>query len=163
MPTLALLGDVMLGRGVDAALRKHPPERFWGTVLPLLQSADAVFANLECAITRHRIPWTRTDKVFHFGASPEAIAVLRAGNIRCVSLANNHILDFEVEGLLDTLRLLDDAGIARAGAGRDLDEARRPALVNVAGLPVGVVSATDNEPPCGDGGEPGCVLPGPGG
>ena len=137
----------MLGRGVNAELRRRPPERFWGTALPLLRSADAVFANLECAITRHRTPWSRTSKVFHFGAAPEAIAVLRAGNIRCVSLANNHTLDYEVEGLLEMLRLLDEAGIARAGAGRNLAEARRSAIVDVAGIPVGVVSATDNEPP----------------
>lgn len=147
MPTLALVGDVMLGRGVGTEIPRRPPERFWGTTLPLLRSADAVVANLECAVTDHPVAWSRTPKVFHFRAPPEAVAVLRAGNVRCVSLANNHVLDFEWAGLLDTLRHLDAAGIAHAGAGPDLAAARAPAAFDVAGLRVALVSATDNEPP----------------
>lgn len=48
-----------------------------------------------------------------------------------MTLANNHVLDFEEEGLFDTLGALDDAGIARAGAGGDLAEAREPAMITV--------------------------------
>lgn len=156
MPTIALVGDVMLGRGVNAALPRRSPESFWGSTLPVLRSADAVFANLECAITGHRQPWRRSPKVFHFRADPAAIGVLKAGNIRYLSLANNHTLDFEVDGLRDTLHHLDDAGIAHAGAGCTLANARTPALVDVAGLRIGVISATDNEPAFGAGpGRPG--------
>ncbi len=147
MPSLAFVGDVMLGRGVNALIPRRPPEWFWGDVLPVLRSADAVFANLECAITTHRRRWSKTPKVFYFRADPAAVEVLRAGNIRYVSLANNHILDYDVPGLFDTLRYLDEAGIAHAGAGRNLAEAEAPALVEVAGVRVGVLSATDNEPP----------------
>jgi poly-gamma-glutamate capsule biosynthesis protein CapA/YwtB (metallophosphatase superfamily) len=147
MPTLALVGDVMLGRGVNAVIPRRPPEWFWGDVLPVLRAADAVFANLECAITTHRRPWGKTPKVFYFRADPAALEVLRAGNIRYVSLANNHVLDYDIPGLLDTLRYLDEAGISHAGAGRNREEAEAPALVEVGGVRVGVVSATDNEPP----------------
>ena len=147
MPTLAFIGDVMLGRGVNALIPFRSPEWFWGDVLPLLRSADAVFANLECAITTHRARWSKTPKVFYFRADPQAVEVLRAGNVRCVSLANNHTLDYDVPGLLDTLRYLDEAGIAYAGAGRTLQEAESPAILEVGGLRIGVVSATDNEPP----------------
>jgi len=156
MPTIALLGDVMLGRGVRDALREAEPASVWGSVLPVLQGADLVVANLECAITRHRARWRRTRKVFHFRADPEAVDVLTAAHVGCVSLANNHSLDFEVEGLLETLEVLDAAGIARVGAGRDLDEARAPAIIAAGGLKVGVLGATDNEPPFGAGpGRPG--------
>lgn len=144
---LALVGDVMLGRGVAAEIELRPPESFWGDMLPVLRRADLAIANLECAITTHPHPWTRYPKVFHFKAPPKATAVLRTANIRLVSLANNHILDFEEEGLLDTLRYLDEAGIAHAGAGRNLEEARRPAVVEAGGTRVGMVAFTDNEPP----------------
>jgi poly-gamma-glutamate synthesis protein (capsule biosynthesis protein) len=137
----------MLGRGVNQEITRRSPTAFWGTVHPVLRSAHMVFANLECAITPHQREWRETPKMFHFGARPSAIEVLRAGNIGCVSLANNHTLDFEITGLLDTIHLLDQAGIAHAGAGRTVSEARRPAVVDVAGLRVGVVSVTDNEPP----------------
>jgi poly-gamma-glutamate synthesis protein (capsule biosynthesis protein) len=146
MPTIALLGDVMLGRGVNDELQHVEPAAVWGSVLPVLRAADAVVVNLECAITRQRARWRRAPKVFHFRADPRAIEVLAAGNVRCVTLANNHSLDFEVAGLLETLDLLDAAGIARVGAGRNLAEARAPVVLEIGGVRVGFMGATDNEP-----------------
>jgi len=152
MTRIALLGDVMLGRSLNDIYDKRSPETFWGSTWPILTKADAVLANLECAVTTHKQKWERTPKVFHFGADPAAIKVLKAGNVRYVSLANNHILDFEEEGLRDTLKYLDEAHIAYAGAGHDLDEAMRPALFTVGKaksqeLRIGVISLTDNEHP----------------
>lgn len=137
----------MLGRGVAAEIRSgRDPESFWGDALGVLREADLVVANLECAITEHPERWTRTPKVFHFAAPPEAVDVLAAAGIRLVSLANNHVLDHEVEGLLETIRRLDEAGIAHAGAGRDAASAARPAVAEAAGTGVGMVAFTDNEP-----------------
>lgn len=143
---LALVGDVMLGRLVNDFYGTRSPASFWGTALPVLQRADAVLANLECAITASRTPWVRYPKVFHFRAEPAAIEVLQAAGIDCVSLANNHVLDFEVQGLEDTLSHLDRAGIRHAGAGLDLAAAQAPALLEVGGLTIGLLSVTDNEP-----------------
>ena len=146
MARLAFIGDVMLGRLVSEQLRRgRLPERCWGDVVPLLHAADGVIANLECAITTHDEPWLRAPKVFHFGAVPLAVEILKAGNVRAVSLANNHILDFEVPGLLDTLECLDRAGIAHAGAGRTQLEAFAPARFTLGGLEVAFFALTDNE------------------
>jgi poly-gamma-glutamate synthesis protein (capsule biosynthesis protein) len=146
--SIVLLGDVMLGRGVAEVRRAgKPAEAFWGTTLPLLRQADGAFANLECALTTHARPWSRTRKVFHFRAAPDAAAILSAANIRWVSLANNHSMDFEEQGLLDTLAHLDRAAIAHAGAGADRDAAMAPSLVGLGGLRVGLIALTDNEPP----------------
>ncbi len=142
MTTLALTGDVMLGRGVNETLRAAPPDEPWGDVLPLLRSADLRIINLECAITEHERPWSRTPKVFHFRADPLAIDVLRAARVDACSLANNHTLDFEEHGLLDTLAHLEAAGIRYAGAGRNPEEAARPVLLEEG---VALVAFTDNE------------------
>ena len=144
MTTLALTGDVMLGRGVNETLRSARPEEPWGDVLPLLHSADLRIINLECAITEHKQPWSRTPKVFRFRADPVATEVLKTARVDACSLANNHTLDFEEQGLLDTLRHLEEAGIRYAGAGRDAEEAARPALLEGG---VAFVAFTDNEPP----------------
>jgi poly-gamma-glutamate synthesis protein (capsule biosynthesis protein) len=141
---IAFIGDVMLGRLVSEQIPHRPPEAFWGNTLPILQGADAVIANLECAITTHRRPWSRTPKVFHFGAIPQAIDVLEAANISFVSLANNHVLDFEEAGLIDTLEYLDKADIAHAGGGPDLAAARKPAMVKAGDLTLAVFAVTDN-------------------
>jgi poly-gamma-glutamate capsule biosynthesis protein CapA/YwtB (metallophosphatase superfamily) len=149
MIDLALVGDVMLGRGVDEALRDMRSEEPWGDVFSVLDTADLRVINLECAITTHRNRWNRTPKTFHFRADPSrAIEVLRAARIDACSLANNHTLDFEEEGLLDTLEYLDAAGIRRTGAGRNLEEAARPAILDAPnGEKVALLAFTDNEPP----------------
>lgn len=141
--SLAFVGDLMLGRRVNEVAAQLPAESFWGDLLPLLRGCDAVFANLECPITTQDRRWRRCWKAFRFRAHPRVIDILKAGNVRFVSLANNHILDCETEGLLDTMRHLDSAGIAHAGAGADLAEAARPRLVDVGGTRVGVISITD--------------------
>jgi poly-gamma-glutamate capsule biosynthesis protein CapA/YwtB (metallophosphatase superfamily) len=155
MITLALVGDVMLGRKVNEALHTVSPEQPWGDVLPLLISADLRIVNLECAITDHKQPWTRTPKVFHFRADSSAVEVLKAARVDACSLANNHTLDFEEQGLLDTMEHLKAAGIWYAGAGRDREEAARPALLAARRADrtsrVALLAFTDNEPPCAAG------------
>ncbi len=151
MITLAMAGDVMLGRGVAEALRHHMrPEEPWGDVMPLLDAADLRIINLECAITDNERPWTRTPKVFHFRTQPSATETLREARIDACSLANNHTLDFEEQGLLDTLKHLDASGIRHAGAGRNREEAAEPAILAVPAdhaRRVGLLAFTDNEPP----------------
>jgi poly-gamma-glutamate capsule biosynthesis protein CapA/YwtB (metallophosphatase superfamily) len=150
MITLALMGDVMLGRRVAEALNYHMgPEEPWGGVMALLDAADLRIINLECAITDNEQPWTRTAKVFHFRTPPSAIETLRTARIDACSLANNHTLDFEEQGLLDTLEHLDAAGIRHAGAGRNQEEAVDPAILIVPGEHthrVALLAFTDNEP-----------------
>jgi len=141
--TVALTGDVMLGRGVNETLHSVRPEEPWGDALPLLLSADLRIINLECAITEYQQPWSRTPKVFHFRADPPAVEVLRAARVDACSLANNHTLDFEEHGLLDTLAYLEAAGILTSGAGPDGEQAARPVLLEDE---VALVAFTDNEP-----------------
>jgi poly-gamma-glutamate capsule biosynthesis protein CapA/YwtB (metallophosphatase superfamily) len=150
MITLALMGDVMLGRKVAEALSyRMRPEEPWGDVMPLLNDADLRIVNLECAITDKDRPWTRTPKVFHFRTPPSAVETLRTAQIDACSLANNHTLDFEEQGLLDTLEHLDAAGIRHAGAGRNQAEALDPAILTVPAdhtHRVALLAFTDNEP-----------------
>jgi poly-gamma-glutamate capsule biosynthesis protein CapA/YwtB (metallophosphatase superfamily) len=149
MLTLALIGDVMLGRGVNAALKSMRPLDMWGDVLPHLKQADLRIANLECALTMHHRPWARTWKSFHFRADPRAVRFLQAARIDACSLANNHTLDFEERGLRDTMRTLTAAGIRHAGAGVNATEAAAPALIEVHGASpcrVALLACTDNEP-----------------
>jgi poly-gamma-glutamate synthesis protein (capsule biosynthesis protein) len=146
MSILALVGDIMLGRLVDEEIPLRPPESFWGSTLPVLRSTDAVIGNLECAISARGLAHGRIEKVFAFRARPAATGVLRAGCVRCVSLANNHVLDFGDDALIDTLHHLDAAGIAHAGAGIDLAAAARPATIQAREMKIGFVALTDNEP-----------------
>ncbi|WP_413248278.1 CapA family protein [Sinomonas flava] len=141
---IALVGDVMLGRLVNDRLRHVPPRYVWGDTLPVLARADLRFANLECVLADSGVPWP--GKVFHFRSDADNVACLEAARIDVVSLANNHTLDFGAGALLQTLALLDGAGIAHAGAGRNAEEAGAPAACRMGTMRVGLVAFTDNEP-----------------
>jgi poly-gamma-glutamate capsule biosynthesis protein CapA/YwtB (metallophosphatase superfamily) len=143
---LALLGDCMLGRLVNDALRHEPPEYPWGDTLPILQGADWRFCNLECVISGRGEPWSAYPKPFHFRSAPKNVAVLSAARIDAVSLANNHVLDYGYDALEEMLEILDRAGILHAGAGRDFAEAARLATAVVGGVKLGLLAFTDNEP-----------------
>jgi poly-gamma-glutamate capsule biosynthesis protein CapA/YwtB (metallophosphatase superfamily) len=142
---LALAGDTMLGRGVARALADAPPERLVAPeVAELLRAADLAVVNLECCVSDRGRRWDAPGKPFFFRAPPRAVELLALLGVGCVSLANNHALDYGPQALLDTLEHLDGAGIAAVGAGADLDRARRPAVLDAAGLRVAVVGATDH-------------------
>jgi len=144
--TLALTGDVMLGRLVDQAMLAEGPYYPWGNMLPLLRNADLTLVNLECVVASGGQPWTRWPKVFHFRAGYVALDALKVAGVDFVSLANNHVLDYEEEALLEMLGHLTVNGIAWAGAGRNRAEAARPAILEASGIRLGVLSFTDNEP-----------------
>jgi poly-gamma-glutamate capsule biosynthesis protein CapA/YwtB (metallophosphatase superfamily) len=141
-PLLAFVGNIMLGRNVDEQMDRRAPWSFWGTARPLLNDAAAVFANLECPLTNAVSPRTKELNGFACRARPQAVQALQAGNINCVSLANKHMFDYGVEGVIDTLRYLDANGIKRAGAGRNLSEAMAPAIVAAGGLRVAFTALT---------------------
>lgn len=141
---IALVGDVMLGRLVDERLRTAPPASVWGDTVPVFAQADLRLANLECVLAEGGSPWP--GKVFHFRSAAKNVACLTAAHIDAVSLANNHTLDYGPEALLETLGVLDAAGIRHAGAGAADDAAWSPAVVRAGGLDVGLVAFTDNTP-----------------
>lgn len=138
-------GDVMLGRLVREAMLRDGVDTPLGAVSALLRAADLAVANLECAITGHAERWPGAPKAFYFGAAPMAAQALRDAGIGLLGLANNHILDYGVPGLLDTLSVLDAHGIAHAGAGRDLEAALLPAIALRRGLRVGMAAFCDHQ------------------
>jgi len=141
---LCLVGDVMLGRRISAALDADLAFNPWGDTLALLSSCDAVIANLETPITSHSGRWSDGVKAFRFAASPRAAAELARANVRAVNLANNHILDCEARGLEDTLDHLGAFGIRHCGAGPNLRAAWRPARFRAGHLRVSMIGLTDN-------------------
>lgn len=142
---LALAGDTMLGRAVGARLSVVPDARlFADEVIDVTREADLFVLNLECAISSRGAPWPDPFKPFFFRAPPVAADVLRRLGVDCVTLANNHALDFGPEALVDTLGHLDAVGIRWVGAGVDEDAARAPVVVERAGVRVGIVGVTDH-------------------
>lgn len=157
--TLFLCGDVMTGRGIDQVL-PHPSnpvlyesyvknamdyvelakrvngpiakpvdfDYIWGNALSFINEADARIINLETSITRSL---NYFDKGINYRMHPENIPCLTIANIDFCALANNHILDWEREGLSETIETLKKAGIQYAGAGKNISDAEAPCILRV--------------------------------
>lgn len=143
---LGLAGDTMLGRGVAAQIgsRPHPPALFSPDVVAAAHEADLLLLNLECAVSARGQRWPDPGKAFFFRAPPSAVDVLVSLGVDCVTLANNHALDYGPDALQDTLRHLAGAGIRAVGAGSDLGEAREAVVLEAGGVRVAVVGITDH-------------------
>jgi poly-gamma-glutamate synthesis protein (capsule biosynthesis protein) len=142
---LALAGDTMLGRGVAEVLATSPPAAlFADDVVDAFREADLAVVNLECCISTRGEPWPDPAKPFFFRAPPIATKALTLLGVDCVSLANNHALDFGTEALLDTFDHLKAAGIRWVGAGVDVEHARQPVFLDAAGVRLAVVAFTDH-------------------
>ena len=143
---LAMTGDVMIGRLVNNVLDNNVYAYVWGNTIDIIRNADLSLINLECVISSRGAEWTKTFKLFHLRANPDAIKVLNKAYIDYVSLANNHTLDYGEEALQEMLELLDSSGIKHSGAGMNLKEATAYAILKVGLKKVAVLSLTDNQP-----------------
>jgi poly-gamma-glutamate synthesis protein (capsule biosynthesis protein) len=141
---LALAGDTMLGRGVAQALSSGQRVLIAPEVLEAAAEADLFVLNLECCISERGERWPVADKPFFFRAPPIAAELLAAAGVNCVTLANNHALDFGQQALLDTLDHLSAVGIRCAGAGPDVSAARAPARLSARGEELLVVACSDH-------------------
>lgn len=128
--SVAAVGDVMLGSWVTPILDTRGAFYPFEPTAAYFQSSDITVANLEAPFTETGEPF---DKEYTFKVPPRHAAGLREAGITVVTLANNHIMDYGEEGLLNTLQSLEAEGIHYCGAGRNLREANRPAVVEANG------------------------------
>jgi poly-gamma-glutamate capsule biosynthesis protein CapA/YwtB (metallophosphatase superfamily) len=134
--TLALVGDVL------PAGRAESDDPF-RAVAPLLRAADIAFANLECPLTCATTPTphktaaaVRQRKEWLFRAPTPSVGLLSSAGLNVVSLANNHAMDYQTAGLLETMSVLSRERIAWCGAGTDAGQAHTPALIEARGTRV---------------------------
>jgi poly-gamma-glutamate capsule biosynthesis protein CapA/YwtB (metallophosphatase superfamily) len=102
--------------------------------LRLVPQSDVFMVNLENPVTYRG---QKVEKEFNFKMNPKYLQVLESARINVVTLANNHILDYGPDGLLDTIRYLDSLGIRHVGAGQNLEEARKPVVSEIKGFRIG--------------------------
>jgi poly-gamma-glutamate synthesis protein (capsule biosynthesis protein) len=145
--TLVLAGDAMLGRDFNDLYDADPSYQAFRELDDAMSDADIIAFNLETTITTSDDIWL--GKNFNFKLDPRH-AASAFGSIpgdpsvpRVLSLANNHVMDFGVAGLLETLAMLDANGMYRVGAGADADEARAPLVMTTEdGVTIGFISAS---------------------
>lgn len=135
---LIAVGDIMLTRGVGTRIRRNSVHAPFDGVRHVLKTGDIVFGNLETSIatTGEQLP----GKLIWFRAEPEVTEGLKEAGFDVLSLANNHILDYDTPALMETIQNLERSGIGYVGAGENLDLSRRPLIVVKNGLRVGFLA-----------------------
>ena len=141
---LALAGDTMLGRMVARAIERGVTAPVADEVVAVAAEADLFVLNLECCISDRGERWPDPDKPFFFRAPPAAAELLAGIGVDCVTLANNHALDYGPQALLDTLDHLRAAGVGWVGAGPDVAAARRPRRLEARAMRLALLGASDH-------------------
>jgi poly-gamma-glutamate capsule biosynthesis protein CapA/YwtB (metallophosphatase superfamily) len=148
---------VVLYAAGDIAPDRENPNECFDLVRDRLKEADVAFCQLELVLTRRG---SRLPQVRHTWRGDPAIApALRSAGFNVVSCAGNHCMDWGADGLHDTIAHLKSANLAVAGVGADIDEARRPAIVETNGVRIAFLAYCSILHPgfCADEQRPGCA------
>lgn len=135
---ISAVGDIMLGRGVGSRLKKSGKELAYKNLESIFNRADILFGNLEHPISDRgkKLP----GKGICLRAQPEMVEILEEAGFDILSLANNHILDYDSEALIDTLNILKSKNIGYVGAGENINEARTPYIIRVKNRRIGFLA-----------------------
>lgn len=141
--TFAAVGDIMLDHKVSKLIARRGPDFPFLNVANELKDVDIVFGNLETPLTTcqknviwdfSKYGWAGRSKLIFLKGSPMAAIGLKNTGFNVVSIANNHILDYGIKGLRDTLTVLHKNGILPVGFGRNTRDATAPKLLEVKGV-----------------------------
>jgi len=137
--TITCIGDIAPAKSAESAImadiagQKRLFEAFFA-------GSDVVFGNLEAPLTTANTP--TENKKYILKAEPR---VLDAFPDKFVfSLANNHILDYGHDGLLETMACLSKKGFRFTGAGENLEAAGKPVIIDCTGKKIGFLAAAGN-------------------
>jgi poly-gamma-glutamate synthesis protein (capsule biosynthesis protein) len=138
---LVAVGDILMHQDVQTvAARKGGFEPLWEEVIPLFQSADLVFGNLETPVA----PLLgQPGEAYRFNAPDPLPGALKRSGFTLLSLANNHAYDQGVRGLQETLGRLEAAGLVPLGSGLDQSRAGASRILERNGLRIAFLAWTD--------------------
>jgi len=112
-------------------------------VVDIMTSADIMVANNEFTISNRGAKMPK--KYYTFRGSPERLSIYYEMGVNLVTLANNHIYDYGKDAFLDALDALEEYKIPYVGAGRNIEEAKRPFYYIINGYKIAFVNATRAE------------------
>lgn len=136
---LVFAGDILLDGFVGSQIDRFGNEYPFRKVAPILKKADMAFANLETPVS---IRGKAAEKTFAFRSKPDTLKGLVYAGIDGVTIANNHILDYGPQAMLDTITHLNRQKIGYTGAGRTVDEAFKPYVQQINGKKIAVLGVS---------------------
>lgn len=108
-----------------------------------LYNKDLSVINLECPLTNKNNPIHKAGP--NNKMPPECVDFLKQCKFDIVNLANNHMGDYGAEGLFDTLQILNNNGFMHFGAGKNINDSKKPLNIAVKGVNFSFISCAENE------------------
>lgn len=139
--TLVVTGDSIITQRISA----HDEEEFL-SMIEHIRSADIAFTNLEVLIHSYEGYPTPDCQGTHMAADPFVASELRWAGFNLFSRANNHALDYGIEGMRTTSKILDEVNLAHASVGENLALARAPAYLETKRGRVALISCSSTFP-----------------
>lgn len=121
--TSAMVGDMMTGRHVGEVADQEGYDSLFQYAKPTLESADYTLGNFENPVVDNPDETEPADKIINLSSKSGAIDGLEDAGFDAVNLANNHMMDYQYEGLNETLQAFENSSIDVVGAGANEDEA----------------------------------------
>ena len=115
----------------------------FGDALDVIKSADRFIINLECALSDRGEPIPKCGP--NIKRDPRIVNGLVAAGVTDVMLANNHVFDFGEEGLKDTVKALEEAGLPYSGIGENDEDSRKIYYIEEGGQKVAIVNVCEHE------------------
>ena len=142
MKTL-LLGDLSPSSVSAPHFREKNIPLLFGDTVSLFENKDFILVNLECALTDHDTP------IKKFGpplkAPAETAEVMKTLGVTCAGLSNNHIFDFGIKGVTDTMATLDRHGIDYTGFGANYEDSRKNYTYKKDGERICIIAVCEHE------------------
>lgn len=138
---ITIFGDICPTKDTQAAFDRGDRESIFGDTFREIESSDIVIGNLECAVTDQPKPIQKAGPVLYTGV--QSIQTLKGFDI--LSIANNHIRDCGDEGVMTALETCKKLGIRTLGAGKSMQEARKPLVIEKCGIKIGLMSFAEQE------------------
>lgn len=124
MTKVLIAGDFCSHGRVETLIEKEKYSDIFGTIRPLIESADYSIVNFECAVVLDKAKPIKK-RGPNLKRSPKAVAAIKYAGFDMVTLANNHIYDFGEEGIHDTLTTCKQYGFDTVGGGTNLNNAQQ--------------------------------------
>ncbi|HLQ96323.1 MAG TPA: CapA family protein [Pseudogracilibacillus sp.] len=142
--TTAFVGDLMFGRHVQDVAHEKGYDHLFKQVSPIFEQADYVSGNFENPVVAgDEDDYEKLDKQIHLYSEPEAVQALKENHFTMLNLANNHLMDYGVDGLNDTVNTLNEAEMPHVGAGENVNDAIEIDYQEINGVTIATLGYTD--------------------
>lgn len=138
--SLSFVGDMLPGEYIANIMAQNGYDFPYQKALLYLSEPDIMAGNLELPVTTGGTPIENTPYVYK--ASPDVLPAMRDAGFDVMSLANNHALDQGLEGMRDTMKHLQEAGIGYMGVGENDTEAFAPLMMDAKGVKVAYIGVS---------------------